>query len=281
MLRGKAKVSCESVCLPKAEGGHGIRRLELFNVALITSHIWNIILLKESLWVKWIHTHKLRGRNFWEVPFRGSNGYTSSACSGYSFNDAWSWSAEWGSKFPNITDPALSCNKYDVLVWRDRNRDFKNFSVGNAWKDIRPSDVDVAWLGWISSNTSTTEQPWKINQKVNEKVYAAQVGCEQCKGPYYTKYCPLKEEGKALEEAYYTQFGGPFQGGGYRATAPGYYQRNNVNPPYQEQRKSMEDTLSKFMGESAKRHEEYSNLIKEIRASTDAAIRNQGASIKT
>ncbi|GJR42112.1 hypothetical protein Tco_1310215 [Tanacetum coccineum] len=34
------------------------------------------------------------------------------------------------------------------------------------------------------------------------------------------------------------------------------------------------------MGESAKRHEENSNLIKEIRASTDAAIRNQGASIK-
>ncbi|GJW73643.1 hypothetical protein Tco_0133013 [Tanacetum coccineum] len=43
----------------------------------------------------------------------------------------------------------------------------------------------------------------------------------------------------------------------------------------------MEDTLSKFMIESAKRHEENSNLIKEIRASTDAAIRNQGASIKT
>ncbi|GKD53585.1 hypothetical protein Tco_1286972, partial [Tanacetum coccineum] len=43
----------------------------------------------------------------------------------------------------------------------------------------------------------------------------------------------------------------------------------------------MEDTLSKFMSESAKRHEENSNLIKEIRATTDAAIRNQGASIKT
>ncbi|GKB51204.1 putative reverse transcriptase domain-containing protein [Tanacetum coccineum] len=34
-------------------------------------------------------------------------------------------------------------------------------------------------------------------------------------------------------------------------------------------------------GESAKRHEENSNLMKEIRASTDAAIKNQGASIKT
>ncbi|GJX65292.1 hypothetical protein Tco_0299635 [Tanacetum coccineum] len=87
-------------------------------------------------------------------------------------------------------------------------------------------------------------------KKVNEKVYAAQVGCEQCKG------------------------------GGYRATAPGFYQRNNTNLSYQELRKSMEDTLSKFMSESVKRHEENSNLIKEIRASTDAAIRNQGASIK-
>ncbi|GKF03623.1 hypothetical protein Tco_0030546 [Tanacetum coccineum] len=40
--------------------------------------------------------------------------------------------------------------------------------------------------------------------KVNEKVYAAQVGCEQCKGPHYTKDFPLKEEGKTLEESYYT-----------------------------------------------------------------------------
>ncbi|GKE77807.1 hypothetical protein Tco_1543927, partial [Tanacetum coccineum] len=103
-------------------------------------------------------------------------------------------------------------------------------------------------------------------KKVNEKVYAAQVGCKQCKGPHYTKYFPQIEEGKTLEEAYYTQFGGPFQGEGYRATTLGYYQRNNVNPSYQERRQSIEDTLSKFMSEPAKRHEENSNLIKEIRA---------------
>ncbi|GJX54455.1 hypothetical protein Tco_0282824 [Tanacetum coccineum] len=79
-------------------------------------------------------------------------------------------------------------------------------------------------------------------KKVNEKVYAAQVEYEQCKGPYYTKDCPLKEEGKTLEEAYYTQFGGPFQGGGYKAASPGFYQRNDENPSYQERRQSMEDT---------------------------------------
>ncbi|GJS17244.1 DNA-directed DNA polymerase [Tanacetum coccineum] len=99
--------------------------------------------------------------------------------------------------------------------------------------------------------------------------------------PHYTKDFPLKEEEKTLKEAYYTQFGRPFQGGGYRAATLGFYQRNNVNPSYQERRQSMEDALRKFMSESTKIHEENSNLIKEIRASTDAAIRNQGASIKT
>ncbi|GKC42083.1 zinc finger, CCHC-type containing protein, partial [Tanacetum coccineum] len=43
----------------------------------------------------------------------------------------------------------------------------------------------------------------------------------------------------------------------------------------------MEESPSKFMSKSAKRHEENTNLIKEIRSSTNAAIRNQGASIKT
>ncbi|GJV53922.1 homeodomain-like protein [Tanacetum coccineum] len=84
-------------------------------------------------------------------------------------------------------------------------------------------------------------------KKVNEKVYAAQVGCKQCKGPHYTKDFPLKEEGKTLEEAYYMQFGRPFQGGGYRA-APRFYQRNNVNLLYQERRQSMEDTLRASVG---------------------------------
>ncbi|GJR14360.1 DNA-directed DNA polymerase [Tanacetum coccineum] len=118
-------------------------------------------------------------------------------------------------------------------------------------------------------------------KKVNEKVYVDQVRCEQCKGPHYTKDCPLKKEGKTLGEAYYTQFGGPFQGGGYRVAAPRFYQRNNTNPSYQERRQSMEDILSKCISESGKRPEENSNLIKEIQASMDAAIQKQRASIKT
>ncbi|GKC74233.1 DNA-directed DNA polymerase [Tanacetum coccineum] len=119
-------------------------------------------------------------------------------------------------------------------------------------------------------------------KKVNEKVYTAQVGCELCKGPHYTKDCPQKEEGKILEESCYTQFGAPYQPGGqYKAAGRGLYQRNNRNSSYPDRRPSLEESLTKFMAESTKRHKENSNIIMEIRASTDAAIRNQGTSIKT
>ncbi|GKA82605.1 hypothetical protein Tco_0789353 [Tanacetum coccineum] len=90
-----------------------------------------------------------------------------------------------------------------------------------------------------------------------------------------------KEEGKTFEESYYTQFGVPFLNAGrYRPATSGFYQRDNRNPSYQERRQTMEESLSKFMAESMKRHNKHSSLIKEIRASTDAAIKNQGASIK-
>ncbi|GJU53873.1 pyruvate dehydrogenase (acetyl-transferring) kinase, mitochondrial [Tanacetum coccineum] len=108
-----------------------------------------------------------------------------------------------------------------------------------------PKQPSKKWLNTLKNGTMEHQEE--------------EVGCEQCKGPYYTKDCPQKEEGNTLEEAYYTQFGGPFQGGGYRATAPGYYERNNANPSFQERRQSIEDTLSKFMSESTKRHEENSN----------------------
>ncbi|GKD74061.1 putative reverse transcriptase domain, reverse transcriptase zinc-binding domain protein [Tanacetum coccineum] len=70
--RGKAKVAWEVVCLPKVEGGLGIRRLDTFNKAVMMSHNWKLLSLKESMWVQWIHAYKLRSRNFWYIPCRGN-----------------------------------------------------------------------------------------------------------------------------------------------------------------------------------------------------------------
>ncbi|GKG33389.1 reverse transcriptase domain, reverse transcriptase zinc-binding domain protein, partial [Tanacetum coccineum] len=34
----------------------------------MATHIWSILTHKESLCVKWIHSYKLNGRSFWDVP---------------------------------------------------------------------------------------------------------------------------------------------------------------------------------------------------------------------
>ncbi|GJZ91886.1 nucleobase-ascorbate transporter 12 [Tanacetum coccineum] len=79
------------------------------------------------------------------------------------------------------------------------------------------AEYSQKWHNGTSSRTRSTETSDELAaiqaqlnnlgreiKKVNEKVYATQVGCELCKGSHYTKDCPLKEEGKTIEEAYYT-----------------------------------------------------------------------------
>ncbi|XP_021996237.1 uncharacterized protein LOC110893435 [Helianthus annuus] len=63
---GKAKVSWKSICVPKLEGGLGIRQIGDVNKALMVSHVWSILTSCESLWVAWIHSSRLKGRNFWD-----------------------------------------------------------------------------------------------------------------------------------------------------------------------------------------------------------------------
>ncbi|XP_022039954.1 uncharacterized protein LOC110942484 [Helianthus annuus] len=68
----KAKVAWNDVCLPKQEGGLGIRRVGDVNRALITNHIWSILVKRKSLWVQWIYDYKVKDQNYWEIQCRGS-----------------------------------------------------------------------------------------------------------------------------------------------------------------------------------------------------------------
>ncbi|GKC42154.1 hypothetical protein Tco_1059876, partial [Tanacetum coccineum] len=80
--------------------------------------------------------------------------------------------------------------------------------VADAKKVIQEmAEYSQKWHNGTSRgrNTKTTDRLATIQaqlnnlgreiKKVNKKVYAAQVGCEQCKGPHYTKDCPQKEKG--------------------------------------------------------------------------------------
>ncbi|GJZ36185.1 hypothetical protein Tco_0582002 [Tanacetum coccineum] len=141
-----------------------------------------------------------------------------------------------GQFLKELCDNTFSCSDHE-----DANEHIEKvleivylFHIPNITQDQTAANAKVAiqemaeysqkWHNGISRTRST------------KKVYAAQVECEQFKGPQYTKDCRLKEKCKTLEEAYYTQFGAPFLGGGYRATTPGFYERNYANPSYQERR---------------------------------------------
>nr|GEW59699.1 putative RNA-directed DNA polymerase, eukaryota, reverse transcriptase zinc-binding domain protein [Tanacetum cinerariifolium] len=96
-VNGKAKVSWEVVCLPKMEGGLGIRRLDIFNKALMVPHIWNLLTRKDSLWVKWIHVYRLKDVVSNRELHRAGFTHSSTVKEAIS-NGSWSWPGEWFTK---------------------------------------------------------------------------------------------------------------------------------------------------------------------------------------
>ncbi|KAK6143840.1 hypothetical protein DH2020_024188 [Rehmannia glutinosa] len=72
---GKAHIAWTTICLPKDEGGLGIRDLQAWNHSLLAKTLWNIHARKDSLWYRWIHHYYLHNRPFrdWTVARSDSN----------------------------------------------------------------------------------------------------------------------------------------------------------------------------------------------------------------
>nr|GEX00960.1 hypothetical protein [Tanacetum cinerariifolium] len=167
MKKGRAKFAWEVFCLPKREGGLGIRRLEMFNKALITSHIWSLLLNKESLWVKWIHSYKLNGHSFWEIPIKGrmSWGWRKilqirnlvRPFIWFRIEDgskASAWFDKWYPVGP-LEDIISNRDIYgasDMLVWTNLSNEDVSFSVAIVWDCIHLRSVEVDWFHvvWFS-----------------------------------------------------------------------------------------------------------------------------------
>ncbi|GJX76442.1 hypothetical protein Tco_0323253 [Tanacetum coccineum] len=162
MRRGKSKVAWEVVCLPKKEGGLGLRRLEVFNKALITTHILSILTLKESLVI--CHEDEGKSCNFNLRQFIWRNLGDGNKAS--LWFDRWSslcplsqivtsWPNEWYLKYPllnSLTVPNLIPNSLDWLFWLTHNGVESDFSVSIVWDSIRPKSDGINWydLVWFS-----------------------------------------------------------------------------------------------------------------------------------
>ncbi|GJU50601.1 putative RNA-directed DNA polymerase [Tanacetum coccineum] len=181
LKRGKAKVAWDDICLPKCEGGLGLRMDSYVQVtgAIVLGHSNQVE--SELGWLKLLQIRDLVKPFFWSKIGNGrntsllfDNWCASSPLSTYltprdisreGFNlrtcvadlvaaDGWLWPQAWLLKAPNlglIPVPALR-DQIDVVQWKDLNGLLSSFSVRAAWEALRSRGNSVLWyrVVWFS-----------------------------------------------------------------------------------------------------------------------------------
>lgn len=116
----KAKVSWSTVCLPKSEGGLGLRKLTVWNTTLSLKLIWLLFSNSGSLWVAWQrHHHKLCSVSFWALKMKTT--------------DSWLWKTL--LKIRHLAERFKKCritSGYKAWFWYD------------SWSPMGPL---IKWLG--------------------------------------------------------------------------------------------------------------------------------------
>ncbi|GJY70577.1 hypothetical protein Tco_0474280 [Tanacetum coccineum] len=112
--RGQAKVAWDVICLPKNEGGLGIRKLDSFNNSLMCIKLNEVI---------------LNGHLNWPPD----------------------WYSKYPSLIL-VIDPNIISGAHDTLEWRNFNGRVNPFSVNCVWNMIRPRSDKVVWYHaiWFS-----------------------------------------------------------------------------------------------------------------------------------
>ncbi|XP_071687488.1 uncharacterized protein [Rutidosis leptorrhynchoides] len=160
-------------------------------MALMTTHIWRILKCPQSLWVQWIHTYRLKGKNFWDILcvagasvgwrkilairhvvrdrfiYELSNGLETSA-----WFDIWSDIGPLADVLSshvihaagfilNLKVRNIVVEDYgDVIKWKDVHGDLKSFSVSSVWNAIRTRAPVVSWYNMVCDMLQACDS-WK------------------------------------------------------------------------------------------------------------------------
>lgn len=76
------KVAWTVCCLPKEEGGLGLRRFTTWNSVLSLRFFWLLVSDSQSLWVKWHRHHHIKDASIWLMKQKPSNSWTWNALLG-------------------------------------------------------------------------------------------------------------------------------------------------------------------------------------------------------
>nr|GEU30804.1 hypothetical protein [Tanacetum cinerariifolium] len=141
MRRGKAKVAWEVVFLPKDEGGLGIRRLDLFNKALMVTHIWKLLSSRNAL------ADDISSRDMYRAGLDHS-----AKVRDVVLNGSWNWPSYLLGKYTFLGTMAVLNiveGAHDLFEWRDGHGRVKNFSVSQVWSTIRYRSDKVNWYSVV------------------------------------------------------------------------------------------------------------------------------------
>nr|GEV25545.1 hypothetical protein [Tanacetum cinerariifolium] len=177
-VRGKAKVAWKTVCMPKEQGGLGIKPLKRWNEVLLIRQSWKILENKKSLWAEWVNTmlsvrdmikdhvmYEIEKGNYVSVWYDKwkSNGPLGKFITQRNIYDArlpmdakvsemikdnrWAWPNDWSSLFPELLNiPTHILNaKEDKVLWVTNVGLKICFSIKQAWMDLRDDMPVVAW----------------------------------------------------------------------------------------------------------------------------------------
>ncbi|GJV26153.1 reverse transcriptase domain-containing protein [Tanacetum coccineum] len=150
---GRLQLIASVLSSMQARGGNIMGK----NTALMEKHLWNILINKDSIWVRWVNIHKLKGRNLWEIKLnrgmswswkhllvlrdeirafvrvRIGNGEDCSICV-YDLidNNMWCWPREWNDRFNevlNVLVPVIDNSKKDKKNWCNKKGKERTFSA--------------------------------------------------------------------------------------------------------------------------------------------------------
>lgn len=65
--KGGARVAWSKLCLPKDEGGLGLKNPKEWNIAQMLIHLCKIITKHNSLWYNWVNSTALKKHHFWTM----------------------------------------------------------------------------------------------------------------------------------------------------------------------------------------------------------------------
>ncbi|GJR45485.1 RNA-directed DNA polymerase, eukaryota, reverse transcriptase zinc-binding domain protein [Tanacetum coccineum] len=173
---GKAKTTWKVVCMPKDQGGLGIKPLGEWNEVLLMKNLWKILGWKKlmelrcklkphvlhsigngqntSVWYdKWHQcgplSDNISRREIYDARFQDDD-----CVADLIDNGRWKWPNNWLSKFSmleSIVVPYLNENQ-DKVVWINNNNKSIKFAIKDVWMDLRTQHSKVDWhhIVWFS-----------------------------------------------------------------------------------------------------------------------------------